>query len=71
MYLWICDYVFQFLKKFSKQFWNIFTNIKNSDDHNLILVQNLGKKIQPCLNDQIFQTFAIQILFGIFGIVSA
>ena len=47
IYLWICDYVFLFLKKLRKKLRkNIFTNIKNSDDHNIIiLVQNLGKKV--------------------------
>ena len=46
IYLWICENVSLFLKKLGKKLRNnILTNIKNSDDHNIILEQNLGKKI--------------------------
>ena len=70
MYLWICGYVFLFVNKLRKKLRdNIFKNIKNSDDHNIILVQKLGKKIQSCLYDQILQTFSNLILFGIVGLV--
>ena len=61
--------VFLFLKKLrNKLRKNIFTNINNSDDHNIILVQNLKKKL---LYDQIFQTFSNPILFGIVSLVYA
>ena len=43
MNLWLS---FPILKKFRKKLRNnIFTNMKHLDDHNIILVQNVGKKI--------------------------
>ena len=67
--LWLCFPIPEEIKKeIKKQHCYKYQELRW---YNIILVQNLGKKIWSCLYDQIFQTFSNLILLSIVGLVYA